>query len=313
MTQDRKFLVIVAAGGVIALFAPISSGYYDLLGAALLLGVFAASVDLLWGCCGVLNLGAALYFGIGAYSSAICMRESVGIGVGLALGVILASAIASAIGFVCFRSTTSPVQFGLVGLAASLAAEQCMIRLYGLAGGSNGISNIGKPDFGWVGELHANPYFIFTSMIVVLLLALLIRVRDSHAGKIFRCVRDAPQRAQAIGYSPRRVRLFASVIAAVISAAAGALYAPFSGIVHPGLFGPTLNVLVLVWVAVGGQGRIVGPFVCAVGLKLFESELGSQYSDIHMLIVGALFITTVLWRPAGILSLPAASSNEEAD
>lgn len=303
--QDRIWLTLLATSFLAV--SPIASPYIlDLLGTALVFGLFAASVDLLWGYCGVLNLGAALYFGIGAYFSAYFLTNDMGFGPGLIAGVTFAITSAYLIGLIGLRRSESSVQFGLIGLAISLAAEQIMIRLYGLAGGSNGITNVVTPALliSRDGVANQRAYYILVCLVVFGTIALLIRIANSHSGRILLGARHTLQRMEAIGYDPCTVKNFANMVTASVSAIAGGLYAPLSGVAHPGLFGAAPNLLVLIWVAIGGEGSIRGPFICAVALKIIESELGSEYSNIYMLLIGVVFICTVLWRPLGVFGRP---------
>jgi ABC-type branched-subunit amino acid transport system permease subunit len=282
-----------------------SAGVYwvDVVGAALALALFAASTDLCWGYAGVLNLGAAGSFAIGAYSVAIAQRDGVSAPIGLLIGVTISCSLLTAIGAVAFRRRAPSVQFGLIMLALSLGAEQLMIRLYAFAGGSNGITGFGgthSDQFLTLPFEPARSRFVLLSLVVFSLLAMIIAIARSQFGLSLILLRDAPQRAESAGHSEYVYRLATIGLSSAIATIAGGLYVTFVGIAYPGLYGVTLNVLVLVWVAFGGQATILGPFLCATALRVLEMELGSHFANEYMLGVGVLLVLTVVALPRGL-------------
>ena len=284
----------------------------DLVAIAMLFGLFAASVDFSWGYCGVLNLGSGLYFGIGCYANAYCLKHDLGASTGTALGFLVSASTALAIGIAGLKPKATNVQFGLIGLVLSLAARQISIGLYDLLGGSNGITNVQRPVFRYqtytISFQNPVDYFWMVSVIVAIIVSGMRWVVHSHFGRILICVRDAPEKAESLGYDIYHTKLWATTITACVSSIAGALYAPLSGIAHPGLFGIIPNMLVLVWVAIGGQGSLLGPFLCAVILKLVESELGSNLENIYVLVMGVTFVVTVVFWPRGVFAKTRGTS-----
>jgi len=305
MNSKRRFAVCTVAFSILVLVTQLSSGYLlELLAIGIVFGLFAASVDLSWGYCGILNLGSAFYFGVGCYSMAYSLKHQWGMLAGVSLGLLIVCVIAIAIGFIGLRSKTTYIQFGLVGLAISLITRQLAIAFYEVLGGSNGITNVEKPvlSFGLVSVSlqDTTKYFVFVCLSAVVGLYALHWIVSSHFGRILICVRDDAEKAESFGYDSFRAKLYASIITASGSSIAGALYAPISGIAHPELFGVTANMLVLVWVAIGGQGTVFGPFICAIALKIIEAELGSNFENIYILVVGLLFIIIVVRLPSGV-------------
>jgi ABC-type branched-subunit amino acid transport system permease subunit len=96
------------------------------------------------------------------------------------------------------------------------------------------------------------------------------------------------------------VKIACTLISAAISAIAGALYAPLIGIAFPAMFGVLPNMLVLIWIAIGGTGTLLGPFVAGFVLTLVQFELGSQLVNWYLLVMGIVFVTAVVWAPAGV-------------
>jgi ABC-type branched-subunit amino acid transport system permease subunit len=283
----------------LAISAQFASDYFvTILGIACVSGLFAAAVDFSWGRAGVLTLGAALYFGIGAYAVALGSAHRGSFIISVLYAVLLSISVAAIIGWVGLRGRDSAsVQFGLVTLVASLAVGQAAISLYDLAGGSNGLVGVPRPSF-HIGSLvfdsgTGSRYFYLVLVVVTLGFGFLHWIDSGHFGRVATCVRRSGERAATWGYNPQAVRLFASVITAAMASVAGALFVPFVGIAEPSLFSLTPNMLVLVWIALGGQGTLVGPFVAASVLQIVQFVLGSRFEDAYLLIVGILLIIVV--------------------
>lgn len=292
---------------MIALVGRFADEYFvQIVGMAVLFGFFAASVDFSWGRSGVLTLGAALYFGIGAYFVAFGYHAGWAFSLSVLLGMATSLAVALLIGATALRVRASTIQFGLMTLIASLTAQQVAVSLYTITGGSNGISGIQKPLLetgGYVIDLNTGvSYFYVSTTIALLGVFLLLWFADSHFGRLALCVRESEERTAAFGFDPRLVKLTATLITAAASSLAGSLYVPFNGIADPALFGIRPNMLVLVWVALGGQGTLVGPFVAAMLLQIIQFELGSQFQDLYLLLVGILFILSVRSSSGGGLA-----------
>lgn len=304
-------LSAVAYTVAVALMGLLADDYLvEIVGMALLFGLFAASVDFSWGRTGVLTLGAALYFGIGAYFVAFGHRSGWGFVGSVVAGTCASLTVAAVIGATALRVRASTIQFGLMTLIASLSAQQLAVSLYKITGGSNGISGIAKPllqiDGRAIDFSVGARYFYLVSATAFLGLAALWWLASGHFGRLALCVRQSEERVAAFGYDPKVVKLTATMITAAMSSLAGALYVPFNGIAEPGLFAIRPNMLVLVWVAMGGQGTLVGPFLTAMLLQIIQFELGSQFEDIYLLLVGLVFVLIVRSSGGGGLMALAA-------
>jgi ABC-type branched-subunit amino acid transport system permease subunit len=104
-----------------------------------------------------------------------------------------------------------------------------------------------------------------------------------------------------------------AAIAGALGALAGALYAPLVGTAHPSLFGIALSVQAYVWVAVGGQGTLLGPILAGIALKLLENRLRGVSADGYVMILAAVFMLVVLFLPRGIAGLFATEWTSPRD
>jgi urea transport system permease protein len=145
----------------------------------------------------------------------------------------------------------------------------------------------------------------------------------TRAGKVLIAIRDSETRVLFSGYSPAAYKLFVFVVSAVLAGVAGALYAPQVGIITPAKIGVLPSIEMVVWVAAGGRGTLIGAVVGAIGVNWIQSWLTTSYPDLWLLFLGALFMGVVLFFPDGVVggarrlvglltSRPATSASAEA-
>lgn len=273
------------------------------VGGALLLGLFAASVDFTLGYAGILNLGSALFFAVGAYAIALSERAGFDFSTGILIAAFCALLLAFVLGITGLTNGRASVQFALLTLVVALSFEQIIISNYHFTGGSNGIPNVSRPIlFG--SEMSHTSFYSFTVIIVFSVLFALHQLTQSRFGRLLLLLKSEPEKALSFGFHVKSVKVVTFVISAVISSLAGCLYVSTNGIAYPGMFAIIPNMLVLVWIALGGPGTIIGPFVAAAVLTILEFELGSQFVDWYLLIIGVVFVLMVVRAPQGLFSFP---------
>lgn len=253
--------------------------------AAVLWGIAAGATDLPTGCCGVPVFGAAFPFAIGAYGAAVLAHDGRNLLTALVVSAAIAGVIAFGVAWTAFRMRLVPLQFGLITLLLSLGTEQVITVSSGLLGGSNGLSGIRPP------IIFAGRHLVMTVLVAGALLLLVTWLRDSAFGLLMRGTRDDAGRVEALGQSSVLVRSVAVLAAAVVASAAGVFYASVAGVAFPAMFGLTANLLVLVWIALGKSGSVVGPVLSTVVYRLVENELGSQLENQYLLLLGFFIFT----------------------
>lgn len=272
----------------------------DILAVALVFGLYAAAVDLAWGYGGILLLGSALFYGIGAYGMAFALQRGWEPLLTYPAVVSLAVLLAVVIAYIGFRAHASQVHFGLIGLAISLGFERLAVTAYDITGGSNGLTGIGRPIIGGVVDLsNSRAYYFVVLTVVTTVIGALYYARSSAWGNAVRAVKTDELKAEALGYNVLAVKLQVVAVTAAVISLAGTLFPPVSGTAYPALFGIALNMQALVWVAIGGAGTLLGPFVLAAVLKILESYLSGVLIDYYLLILGLTFVFVVVVMPQG--------------
>ena len=294
--------VLLALAFAAAAWALNDSFYFRLATEALIFGGFAMSVDLLLGFTGMLSLGHALFFGLGAYVSAVVLKE-VSPSFWLALlAVLVAATVAGVVaGFIAIKARG--VYFALItfGLAEVVAKAVFNTREIGGSDGIIGIPVV-QADFLLFKVDAANPlaFFLLVLAAIMGLYCLLAWLLDTPFGRLMKAVRANESRVPFLGFKARRVKLVAFIIASNVAALSGALYPMLRGFVSPELFFFQASGNAVITVIVGGLGTLVGPLYGSVLLTGLKSVLGT-WTEHHLIVIGVLFMLSVIFFPKGLI------------
>lgn len=308
----------------------------NLWGKYLTYAVLAMSVDLLWGFTGLLSLGQALFFALGGYMMGMHLMRMIGdlgqygkpipdflvflgweklpwfwepfssFAFSMIMVVVLPALVAGVFGFLAFRSRSKGVYFSILTQALTYGAALLFFRNDLLMGGNNGFT-----DFKFLlGADLRSPatqrgLFIATAILMLAVYLLCRWLTRTKFGLVQRAVRDSETRVLFSGYAAANYKLFVFVLCAMIAGLAGALYVPQVGIINPSEMQTDKSLEIIVWVAVGGRGTLLGPVLGAIGVNALKSWATRAYPDLWLIILGGLFIIVVLFMPKGIVGIPA--------
>ena len=346
--MDRRgavFLAIVAAIGVLVpllnLLMPAGSLFHvptstmSLWGKYLCYALLAISLDLVWGYCGILSLGHAAFFALGAYAMGMYLMRQIGArGVyanptlpdfmvflnykdlpwfwhgfdlwwfAFIMVALIPGVLAFGFGWFAFRSRVTGVYLSIITQAMTYALLLAFFRNDLGLGGNNGLTDF-KDILGFNVQAATTRAALFAASAFALALAVIIcsAIVNSKLGKVMVAVRDGESRTRFLGWRPENVKLFAFVVSAVLAGIAGALYTPQVGIINPGEFDPANSIEAVIWVAVGGRGTIIGPIIGAVLVNAGKSIFTGAFPDWWLYCLGGLFIFVTLFMPKGIVGL----------
>ncbi len=287
-------LLLFAAAALCPLF--LNEFKVGLIGLGLTYGLFAVGLDLAWGRTGIVSIGQAVFFGLGTYGVAIALVRHGSAPLGGAIGVALAGLLGAFTAAVGLRRVTNPSTMAVLTLAITLLAEKIARDWWSVTGGSSGLYVPPLTSTYW--------YYYFCFVTAVGVVALLwLTVLNRPLGNRLTAIRLNERRAEHLGIPIFRERIIAFALSAIVSAVAGALSAPWMSSVSPDRVGIVLSTQVLVWVAVGGRATLLGPFVGAVVLTYGQDALASSMGNSYLLLLGVLFILSVLLVPNGIAGL----------
>jgi len=304
---ETRCVIAVTVGGVCLAALPGWLSPYALATVrdALVLAILALSLDFLWGRAHVLSLGHATFFGLGAYGMAIATtRWSWGSEGALALGIGAAALVAWVVGYFLIFAGVRLHFFAIITIALSLIVGQIAVSWSSLTGGDVGI--LGVPGLRFdiagltldLGSKHANYYACLIAALAVLG-ALWLACRAPY-GKILHGIGTNEFRAQTLGHDSSLHLLLVFVVSAAIAGFAGALFAASSGVVAPDLFSMVLSTEIIVWVAVGGRGTLLGPVIATLLLTRLQLEISSLSTSLWPLILGSIFVLLVIFLPDGL-------------
>jgi branched-chain amino acid transport system permease protein len=299
--MGRRVLVAGLVAGLLAMAAPFLPAYpLTLLTQALIAAVLAMSLDLLLGYTGLPSLGHAAYFGTGAYAVAILATErQVGFAGCLAAGVLVAGVAAALFGVLAIRATG--VYFLMITLALGMVVWGLAFRWVSLTKGDNGISGVPRPELSLPWSFWgALPFFYLALAAALLAWALLGLLVASPFGLGLLGIRESESRMRALGYNVWLHKYLAFVISGALAGFAGVLWAYYNGFVSPVDVQLVTSVETLLMVALGGPGTLVGPAVGAAVI-VFLKNFASVYTKRWLLILGAVYISAILFAPRGLV------------
>jgi branched-chain amino acid transport system permease protein len=257
--------------------------------------IFAASWDLLAGYTGQVNFGHALFFGAGAYTSAL-MSHKLGITPWATIwaGSAVAALFGFAAGYLCLRLRGS--YLSLATLAFPLIALGLLFALPDFSGGELGISGLRRLALTPV----TNYYVAAVSMLVVVFG--LWAIADSRFGIVLHAIRDDEVAARASGINTLRYKLAVFSICAAAAGLAGALFAHYLRVAGPSSLEVALSFQVVIWGIFGGLATIYGPVAAVFLLYPLTEWLGSfkAFGELRLLIFAIIVLVVLLFMPRGL-------------
>lgn len=290
-----SFLILV----FLPLFLP--SYLQSMLTKVLIFAIFAMSLNLIWGYTGLISLGHAAFFGVGGYTTGILILRY-GNGSfwtsGL-LGILMAGIIAALFGIIALR--VAGIYFLLVTLALGQLVYYIAMVWRPMTNGSDGIVGIPFPDLGipWL-RWDEVLFYYFVLLVFVICFFILYRIVKSPFGCALQGIRDQEPRMRCLGYNTWVYKYIAFIIAGTFAGVAGVLFGHFLGMIHPLHASIATSTIALLMVIIGSTRVIFGPIIGAALIVLLE-YFSSLYAPARWpLILGAVFIISVMFLRGGI-------------
>lgn len=262
---------------------------------ALVLGLFAMSLNVLAGQTGLISLGHAGTFGVAAYGCAWLQTSLDWSFVGAVAGAVAAGLIVSIL-FALTAARSTGVYFILVTLAQGMLIWGVVQRWTDVTGGDNGLRSGELP--GLLDTFYGYYWFALTAVAIsVLALAL---IQGSTTGLRLRGVRESPLRMAALGFAVSRERFVAYLVSGFFAGIAGVLFVGHNHFISPSAVHVSASVEVLLVVIIGGMGSFFGPMVGAFVLVMGRAFI-TTYTERWHLVMGAILVLMVLFAPDGLV------------
>jgi branched-chain amino acid transport system permease protein len=330
MTMTRELIINTA---IFALLVAVGIGAHlsgqnftvTLATKVAILGLAGAGLNLALGYGGMVSFGHAAFFGIGGYVTGIFASHAASaepilvlpftlLGSNEMLGIwpmamLAGGAVALLIGALSLRTT------GVYFIMVTLAFAQ-MIFYFAISwpryGGEDGLSFYVRNTFPGLNTMVPFNYFLICIALLGLGLIVTAVVTQSRFGLALQATRQNEQRSTAVGIRATPVRLTAFVLSAMITALAGSLYADLNRFVSPSMFSWHMSGELMVFVILGGVGRLCGPIAGAAVFILLEHLLG-PVSEHWQALLGLMLLVIVLFAPGGLIGLVSKRTGGKAD
>ena len=264
---------------------------------ALVLALFAAATNLLVGWTGLVSFGQAAFYGIGAYTVALAWLHGIApFWLAFPAAPLIAGLVALLTGAIALRARK--LYFALLTLAFSELFYVLAEQLYDITNGANGIFGAMVPDL----LVSPRPGFYFTLAVVTVALALLHRICHSPFGLALQAIRERRVRAEALGLAVAHHELAAFTLSGAFCGLAGALYVVHDQTAYPELLDWVKSGEPVIVAVIGGISSFAGPLWGALFYQIAHDALVVLTRD-WQLVLGALLLLVVLFRPGGIVSL----------
>jgi urea transport system permease protein len=327
-SKEKLVFLIIVVGLVLApLF--LSEFRTNLLGKFVAYAILAIGLDLIWGYTGIMSLGHGVYFGLGAYAMAMYLKLEAAKGklpdfmswsglevlpwfwapfsngaAAMVLAILIPTLIAFVVGYLTFKNRIQGVYFSILSQALAIIFVVLFVGQQAYTGGTNGLTNY-KSIMGFSLADDTTKLVLYYVAVGLLVLTYTIcRVLvERRIGKILIAIRDGENRVRFSGYNPATYKIFVYCLSAAFAGLAGAIFVPQVGIISPAEMGIVPSIEMIIWVAIGGRGTLVGAVIGAILVNALKSGVSESFPDVWSYFIGFAFVGVVLFMPEGLVGL----------
>ncbi len=298
---NRQYAALLAAAIALLVAAPwlLPQFAQNTLVRSCLYAVVAITVDLLWGYAGILTFGQATFFGIGAYSAGLVFTHA-GFSAGTALlallgGMAASMAVAALVGWLSFYPGATPLYASVVSLVLPIVATQIIFSGGNFTGSSSGLSGFESID------IETSTWLWLSGGLLLLTTLAALRFVRSDVGRLIGAVRENEARCDYLGLNTSRLKTLLLVGLSGVCALAGFLYAAYGMVVAPEMAGFQFGTELVIWVALGGRGTVLGPVFGTLFIDLGSAYLSGDLPFVWKLVLGVAFVFVIVVMPKGLL------------
>lgn len=299
LQHQRNRMVVLMVMAAIAMVIPLVANNYmlEVLTNAWFYTILCLGLNIVVGYAGLLDLGYAAFFAVGAYTTGILTSQ---FGMNFWL-TIPAAVFCSMVAGIIIGGPTLRLRSDYLAIVTLGFGEivRIVARNLEITGGASGLIGIDRPFFFGI-ELSQGIHFYYVFLILAILACFVsYRLQNSRLGRAWQYVREDEDAAEAMGINRVAVKLYAYVIGAMFGGIAGSFFAVKMTAISPETFTFSQSVLILLGVVLGGMGKIPGVIVGAFALVLFP-EVFRDLGSMRMLIFAIVMLIIMLYRPEGI-------------
>jgi branched-chain amino acid transport system permease protein len=294
---------VALAAALVVWFAPLVLDTFavNVLTRSLIYAILAVTVDLLWGYTGILTFGQAAFFGAGAYATAIAATQMGATPAwllgALALAVLVPMVLGSVVGWLSFYHGSTPLYASVISLVLPIVVTQLVYSGGTFTGSSSGL--VGYDTL----PLELEGFFRLAGLVLVATTLAAWVFVTSDAGNVLVAVRDNDLRCAYLGLNTRRVQILLVTVLAGVAGLAGFLFAHASGVVAPENTGFLFGTELVIWVALGGRGTLLGPVLGTIAIDYCSASLSGDLPFLWQLLLGTAFVVIIIVLPDGMAGL----------
>jgi branched-chain amino acid transport system permease protein len=301
MSRRATAAALVAVALLLVAAPALPSYYLGLLTKALILGIFAMSLNVLLGYTGLGSFGHALYFGIGAYTvGLLALKVVAGFWIDTLAALFVSAVVALTLAPLTLRARGS--YFAMITLALAQVAWGVAFGWRSLTGGDDGLPGVGRPVIAGVALTSETSFFYLVAVVFALTTLGVGVLVESPFGKALSGIKESEIRMEVLGYDVWTYQYAASVVAGVLAGLAGALFVYYNGYVSPVYLSVVFSAQALFMVVLGGTGTLLGPAIGAVIIVLLENLI-SVFTERWLLVLGVVYMLVTLFAPRGVHGL----------
>jgi len=299
--SPKTLIPLILALAVLAFFPLGMPRFYTyILALVITTGLLSTSMNLVLGHGGIYQFHHAVFYGIGAYGSAVLISKfHYSPWISFIIGPLMAAVVSLVMGIICVR--LSKLYFGMLQVSLGSLVWAITDRWYSVTGGDDGIHGINMPDI--ISTSLGSYYFVLIVGACAFLLMYLIL--KSPFGSTLQGIRDNVVRSQAIGVNVRVHQLTGLVLAGFFGGIAGVLFVVVDTSVFPDMMFWTLSMEITVMALLGGWHTFFGPLLGACIIILLRTFV-SAYTEYWTLILGIILMLVIIFLPQGVLGYALA-------
>jgi len=295
MLRRAAPLVILASGIAVLPLFDVGANTLKLLLLTFVWTTASVGWNILGGFAGQVSFGFAVFFGLGAYTTAFAINAGASPYVTFLLAAVVAAISSLLIGLPTFRLRGPYFAIATIGVSE---AVRVVMGDVAFTGGASGYRIVEHRPF------HQAEHYYTALALAALAVWISMRVRHSRFGLGLRAIRDDEDAAADSGVNPFAYKLEAHALAAALTGAAGGVYARYAAYIHPGgVFAFHTSIVILLMPIIGGLNTIWGPVIGGGVYGVIEEELVANFPAFHLFLYGTLVILIILFEPGGVMGL----------
>jgi branched-chain amino acid transport system permease protein len=309
MSKTKQWIFWIVVLAALVFYPKVFGIYYtNVFISIAIFALFAVSYNLLLGYTGLLSFGHAMFFGVGAYGTALALEhvEGMPLIVSVLLGALAAIVLALILCPIVVR--VSGTAFAMLHLAFGQLMYVLALKLRGITGGEDGIGGFPIPElniFGIVSIDMADPtnFYYFAVTVLGLSVLFLWFFTKTPFGSIMIAIRDNAKRVDYLGFKVPQSKAIIYTVSGCFAGVAGSIYALFQNLIsaYDG-FHVMVSFAPIIMTMVGGITSFFGPIMGAGIFGIIE-ELTSRYTERVELVMGLILILVIMFAPMGFLGI----------